>query len=267
MDSGAACRLRFLHEAAHTLHASHPGLSRRLVSSLSDTCAAASTSLPESLVRRFCSRCGSLFVPGQNASVSIRSTKPSPVPLPPPKSAKKSSKKSKKLNQTQTAGIEKRVVINRIGRTLQEARKQKDGLLTYVVYVCAACGAETRLPGKPGEPHDAKRVTRRANPSVSTAKRVVTPSLAHPPPQSAQPQTIALAPPITRKPGISVKESKASVDPSPPPAPPMLPAATEKKKKKNARKTELRNLLAGKKDKDQEGAGGGYSLTDFLSEL
>ncbi|KAJ3215147.1 hypothetical protein HDU67_000775 [Dinochytrium kinnereticum] len=89
-------RLQFLHDAAHTLHASCPALARHYMSSFSALAARAALQdveplqISDKLVKTFCKACGSLFVPGQNCSVRVI-----PLPKPFPKAARRSKKRKR----------------------------------------------------------------------------------------------------------------------------------------------------------------------------
>ncbi|KAI8917138.1 hypothetical protein DFJ77DRAFT_459314 [Powellomyces hirtus] len=300
MDPSLPARLRFLHEASHSLHAVHPSLSRHLLASLTDVCAVSATPLPEKLTKRFCSRCCSLFVPGTSTHVQVKELGKSTRSA---QRRRRTGKASGELGQfRRTSGeshpsdpipigdrptelqkrhTKPRIIINGLGRTGNPKAAQQDALvavkgkrkrarlalqpgalLTCVSCQCTVCSAETRIPGKTAE-NEAQLLA-----ALAAQKRSVPSAVGEdfiPIPQMPAADLVKAPSSASSHPQYprAALETPSSSRGSMSPAPAMAPAG--KIKKKDKRKNELRSLLA-KKD-SEDGAKSGLTLTDFLSSL
>ncbi|KAJ3149106.1 hypothetical protein HDU86_007049 [Geranomyces michiganensis] len=287
-------RLRFLHEASHALHSQQPALSRFLLTTLADAALATSTPLPEKITKRFCSRCGSLYVPGGGGGSDIAGGTRTRVTVKKNGAVRKGDSACQRRRRGLRRGLkpktpidppaagktDKHIVINDLGpddawkeekstltanskkpRTVPGKRHHRPALLTHVAYTCGFCGAETRYPGKTVK-HLAQirqnvidvRKTQQGN-VVSSEGVAPTPAVA------TDSQSVL---PVSLKP----KKGPVPAGASPVPKPAAGNIATggpSKPSKKNKRKAELQGLLASSKKASTGEAP--LSLTDFLSSL
>ncbi|KNC97147.1 uncharacterized protein SPPG_07538 [Spizellomyces punctatus DAOM BR117] len=276
MDSSLSRRLGFLHDAAHSLFATCPSLSRFYLSKFQDVCADQKVPIVERVSKRFCSRCGSLFVPGQNVRVRVTGDG----------NGEKHKKKKRKTGNRSSAptrqetlshachvshpGNRTRIIINHVKnsesmmgrvtsgvlplqipapisgkrlRLVAESHQSNATLMNQVAYLCVICGAETRFPGTSIE--HVRQFDAAKNSLNAAVKVPILPSGAKATPASECSQA------TTGNLSNVLESSPCGV----------------KKKKKEKRKNDLRTLLAASKKDDAQRTGDSLNLTDFLSSL
>ncbi|TPX63744.1 hypothetical protein SpCBS45565_g06413 [Spizellomyces sp. 'palustris'] len=274
MDSSLSRRLGFLHDAAHSLFDTCPSLSRFYLSKFQDVCADQKVPVIERISKRFCSRCGSLFVPGQNARVRVTGNGERENPK---KKKRKTGNRSSAPTRDESLshalhvshqGNLKRIIINHVknsesmmgpatsrmlpltapisgkrSRLLAESHQSNTTLTNQVAYLCLTCGAETRFPGTSME--HVRQFDAAKNSLNASIKVPILPSGAKATPASEYSQA------TTHRLSDTLESSPSGV----------------KKKKKEKRKNDLRTLLAASKKDDAHRTGNSLNLTDFLSSL
>ncbi|KAI9094606.1 hypothetical protein DFS34DRAFT_628372 [Phlyctochytrium arcticum] len=136
VDSTLPRRLGFLNDAAHLLQDACPSLSRQYLSLLQDQCVAARLTVPSKVERSSCSRCGNLFVPGQNAKISLK----------PRKDLERGRCRKRKRSLSDGTPSPKKIFIDMSHEQGQE-RSGPTSTLSRVHYNCQHCGAISKYAG------------------------------------------------------------------------------------------------------------------------
>ncbi|KAJ3413040.1 hypothetical protein HDV05_008561 [Chytridiales sp. JEL 0842] len=280
-------RLQYLHDASHTLQATCPSLARFYISALLETANLHKNrlTLADRVRKKFCSVCGSIFVPGLNCGVRTvggggkgRRNK---------KNEKRDSGSlaeiESKMEVTAKPGLSKETKTIRprhVDLKLNSATKLsqsssstdtlrklpnfqshivESGATNLVVYMCFECGSDTRMVGS----------TQDQLVDATRDKQSTTIASLKPAPASADVLTVKRAAPIEAAP-VDIPSPNKQPKPEPPSKTsipiqhkPINKQSKQKQKaaslKKASTKANLKSLLQSK----ASAGSGGFSLSDF----
>ncbi|BFZ63443.1 hypothetical protein YB2330_004565 [Saitoella coloradoensis] len=234
-SADTSSRLTLLFAASHSLSLSSPSVAAHLMSQFLTHAEEKDVLLHESVKRKVCGGCGSLFLPGWNVSLQT-----------------KDEKKKRKRELEGDEGNERKMSKKRRRKMkrkeVEEKRKKDEPIRSKMVHSCRNC-------------------TRQATFEIECPAPTFDSPLSLPPPVTASKSklatdtTKAAAKPSLSSAIVSLPSSTRS-SPAPTSNTPS-PAGTSKKRKKGA-KTGLQAMLA-KSKQDQKKDGGGPGIMDFMS--
>ncbi|CAB4487921.1 Rpr2-domain-containing protein [Rhizophagus irregularis] len=249
----ASNRLQFLWNASHTFLSTVPSLSAFYMQQFNQFSAEKELSLAEAVKRKYCSYCGSIFLPGINSQVRIEKNK-------------KRKGNKKKNSDLDLVGQPKESNVIKQEKNSQEKKEKRQIIYIYpsnhnnnpkkqthikrqhknhVSYVCNTCNRETRFAG------NTMKDTIKQNSDVKQQKEYTSSF------------TTSVSQDFTLHKMASLNSSLSTQDKS----------SNCKKTKKKQKKMQLQQLLAEEKRKssdkrnDFNNSSDGLSLKNFLSSL
>ncbi|BFZ62292.1 hypothetical protein YB2330_003381 [Saitoella coloradoensis] len=235
-SADTSSRLTLLFAASHSLALSSPSVAAHLMSQFLQHAEEKDVLLHESVKRKVCGGCGSLFLPGWNASVQTKDEKKKKRR----RVVEGDEGKQRKMSKKRRREMKKKEV---------EGKRTKDELIrSKMVYSCRNCTRQATFEMECPAPTFASPLP--LPPPVTASRSKLAPGT-----------TKAAAKPSPSSAAVSLPSSARS-SPAPTSNTPS-PAGTPKKRKKGA-KTGLQAMLA-KSKQDQRKDAGGPGIMDFMS--